>query len=130
MAEEISPLENASWWKERLRKDAKSKLEERIMTDRSAALQTSWERHRFKANYADPRPIVFPPPGPYWISGYGDGYSIVIAYLPKGTLVTDFWPEAKNIDSTEEDSISFTSRFPQPTWWQTPTTYLEANIKG
>jgi hypothetical protein len=39
MAEEISPLEDHGWWMERLRKDAKSKLEERIMTEQPTALR-------------------------------------------------------------------------------------------
>jgi hypothetical protein len=39
MTEEISPLEDHGWWMERLRKDAKSKLEERIMTEQPTALR-------------------------------------------------------------------------------------------
>lgn len=36
-----------------------------------------WERHRFHANEDDYRSVIWPPLGPYWCSGYGDGYSTV-----------------------------------------------------
>ena len=49
-----------------------------------------WTRYRFRADPDDYRPIIFPPPGPYWCSGYGfEGdpeepadYSIVITWFP------------------------------------------------
>jgi len=77
----------------------------------------TWERHRFKANLDDPRPVKFPPPGPYWVSGEGDDYSIVVAYLPLREPVTHWWPEARDIDSEVRDEITFTDRFPKPEWW-------------
>jgi hypothetical protein len=84
---------------------------------------STWTRHRFHANADDYRPITFPPPGPYWCSGYGltgDGeltYATVIAYLPRGADPRRWWPEASNIDSEEHDQITFTDRFPCPEWW-------------
>ena len=35
---------------------------------------------RFKANEKGYRPIKWPVKHPYWCTGYGDGYSIVVAY--------------------------------------------------
>lgn len=78
-----------------------------------------WERHRFRANGDDYRPVKFPPPGPYWCTGAAmDGaYSVVVAYLPPGEPVTDWWPEATHIDSEPVDAIHYTSRMPRPRWW-------------
>lgn len=80
---------------------------------------TGWMRHRFQADANDFRPIAWPPPGPYWCSGYaGDmAYSIVIAYTRLGQEVTTWWPEAADIDSEECEEIVFTSRFSEPEWW-------------
>lgn len=80
--------------------------------------QKRWLRHRFEANEDDYRPIKFPPPGPYWCTGYGDGHSIVVACLPPEVSVTEYWPEAANVDTQEVAEISFTDRFPKPDWWQ------------
>lgn len=72
-----------------------------------------WMRLRFEANEADYRPIKWPPPGPYWCSGYlcgAVGAAIVIAFIPLDDstlakdlcstaekIVMEFWPEAKNL---------------------------------
>ena len=53
-------------------------------------------------------------------SGEGDDYAIVVAYLPAGVPVRDWWPEATEIESTEHDAIVFTDRFPRPDWWEEP----------
>lgn len=75
-------------------------------------------RARFHANESDYRPVYWPPPGPYWCSGYSDGYSIVIAYAENEAELVKFWPEASNIDAEEVSEIVFSSRFPQPDWWE------------
>jgi hypothetical protein len=84
----------------------------------------SWLRVRFTSNADDYRPISFPPPGPYWCSGYTvnndfecDEY-ILIAYVKKESDITKFWPEAKNLNCTEEKQITFSDRFPKPDWWK------------
>ena len=46
-----------------------------------------YERHRFKTDLEDYRPVTFPPPGPYWCTGETDDHSVVVAYLPKGRIV-------------------------------------------
>ena len=82
--------------------------------------QQKWIRHRFEQPTEDYRPIVFPPPGPYWCTGEaGDGsYFIIVAYLPRFTKVTQYWPEARNIDSEERDKITYTDRFEKPDWFK------------
>ena len=76
-----------------------------------------WNRHRFHANEDDYRPMIWPPPGPYWCSGYGDGYSIVIAYAPDDTDMLKYWPEMEEDDIDKDVEITFSGRFPQPEWW-------------
>jgi hypothetical protein len=75
-------------------------------------------RVRFHANEEDWRPVKFPPPAPCWCTGYGDGHSIVVAYVETEDQVTEFWPEATNIDVHEENTeVRFSDRFPKPDWW-------------
>ena len=81
-----------------------------------------WRRYRFTLKHADPRPVKFPPPGPYWVTGYapdrrGDEWPILVAYLPVDGQIHDWWPEAEQVDTTEEAEITFTDRFPKPSWW-------------
>lgn len=76
-----------------------------------------YERHRFKTDPTDYRPVAFPPPGPYWCSGQSENHSIVIAYLPKGESLLKWWPDAAELETEERDAILFTDRFPCPDWW-------------
>ncbi len=81
----------------------------------------SWTRYRFRANPDDYRPVFFPPPGPYWCSGWGldPDHSIVIAWFPDNVDLLEWWPEAEAV-TTEEDRgpPTFTDRFPRPDWWK------------
>lgn len=83
----------------------------------------TWDRLRFKDYTEDYRPVIFPPPGPYWCSGEGDDYVIIVAYFPHGTKnweVKKYWPKACGIDRMQEDTaLEFSDRFPKPTWWKT-----------
>lgn len=91
-------------------------------------MTSKWLRYRFQANGDDWRPVKWPPLGPCWCTGYGYGpedengdeteYAIVVAYLPPDGVLTDYWPEAAEVDVEECDSITFTGRFPKPDWWQ------------
>lgn len=79
----------------------------------------AWERHRFKANGDDYRPVKFPPPGPYWCTGTAldCSYAVVVAYLPPGEKLTDWWPEADEVESEPREAITYTDRFARPRWW-------------
>jgi len=98
--------------------------------DYSHGSPAAWKRYRFACyNEDDPRPVKWPPAGPYWISGYGDGYAILIAYMPTNIDETleDYWPDDEpNGDAhswwggyfcQDRDEITFTDRFPRPEWW-------------
>ncbi len=77
-------------------------------------------RARFTADFDDYRPVKWPPPGPYWCSGYhGDETgSVVVAYVDNEDQIQEYWPEARQIDCVPDQEIVFTSRFPKPAWWK------------
>lgn len=85
----------------------------------------SFGRYRFLTNADDYRPVKFPPPGPYWCTGYvqsdehpsGDR-AIIIAILPLGEQLAEWWPDADLLETASVDIITFSERFPRPTWWQ------------
>lgn len=76
-----------------------------------------WLRARFHANPDDYRSIKWPPVGPYWCSGHGDDYSIVVAYVRTPEQITEQWPEATEISAEEVEGITFSDRFACPGWW-------------
>lgn len=81
---------------------------------------SKWTRHRFTQPTEDYRPVAFPPPGPWWCTGYGPNGAIIVAYLPSNVRPTrgDLWPEAQDIDSDPSEGPQFSERFPRPEWWK------------
>ena len=75
-------------------------------------------RARFHANIDDPRPVNWPIKHPYWISGEGDDYAIVVAYADDEAEILRNWPEATHIDVMESEVTAyyFTDRFAKPKW--------------
>lgn len=73
-------------------------------------------RARFKVNPVDYRPVNWPVKHPYWCTGYGPGYSIVVAYADDEDEILRNWPEATDIDADEATEYLFTDRFPRPEW--------------
>lgn len=81
-----------------------------------------WLRYRFYIKKADcqddERPVKWPPVGPYWSTGQGDDYLILVAYVKHEDQIKEFWPEAYNLDLCKtEQEITFYGRFPKPDWW-------------
>ena len=79
-------------------------------------------RSRFQANAEDYRPVKFPPPHPFWCTGYAgdESYSIIVAYVDSEDQLLEYWPEAENIDLSEADEYFFSDRFPKPEWLDNP----------
>lgn len=79
----------------------------------------NWIRYRFKT-YAvsDYRPLIFNPAFPWWCSGTGDDYAVIVAYLPEDKDLYDYWDDAFEIDYTIETEINFSSRFPKPDYYE------------
>lgn len=75
-------------------------------------------RYRFLTAGDDYRPVSFPPPGPFWCSGYSsDDRAVIVAFLPTGACLTEWWPDAANVDAKEVPHFSFSDRFQRPKWW-------------
>jgi hypothetical protein len=78
-----------------------------------------WKRYRFKTHSTeDYRPIIFNPHYPWWCSGYGKDYAVIIAYLPSSEDLLKYWDDAFDIDFTKEESIEFPDRFPKPDYFK------------
>ena len=77
-------------------------------------------RCRFHCNADDPRPVKWPIPHPYWVTGEaGDGsYAIVVAYADNEKQIKRNWPDAVELDSEEVEDYQFTDRFPCPNWFK------------
>lgn len=75
-------------------------------------------RIRFKANPDDYRPVKWPIKHPYWCSGTGEDYSILISYADDEDYIYEHWPEAEELEVEEVDGYTFTDRFPKPDWFE------------
>lgn len=79
-------------------------------------------RARFKANYEDSRPVNWPIKHPYWETGFAgdESYSIVVAYADDEAEILRNWPEATDIEFTEEKEgdYFFSDRFQKPDWFK------------
>jgi hypothetical protein len=71
---------------------------------------------RFKTYSEDYRPVNWPIKHPYWCTGSGDGYSIIVAYADDEAEILSNWPEAFDIDTDAAEEYIFSSRFPKPDW--------------
>lgn len=75
-------------------------------------------RARFKANLDDFRPVNWPIKHPYWFTGYGDDYAILVAYADDVEEIIRNWPEAFDIDADEVSEYVFSDRFQKPDWFR------------
>lgn len=77
-----------------------------------------WIRGRFEVEGGS-WPVKWPPPGPFWITGSGEGaLNRVIAWVKDLDQVLEFWPNAvPSIDYECSSEIRFTDEFPRPPWW-------------
>lgn len=74
-----------------------------------------WIRYRFITySIKDYRPLEYNPKYPWWCSGETDETATIIAWLPKGEDLKKYWDDADNVETSEHNSIEFTSRFPKP----------------
>ena len=77
-----------------------------------------WKRYRFKTkSIKDYRPLIFNPKYPWWCSGDNEECVTIVCYLPKGENLLQYWDDAFAIDTTEHETIEFTSRFDKPEYF-------------
>lgn len=78
-----------------------------------------WKRYRFKTKAVDDyRPLVFNPSYPWWKTGEGENYVTIVAYLPIGENLLEYWDDAYDTDGRTGDKIIFTDRFPKPNYFK------------
>ena len=79
-------------------------------------------RFRFYVPGDDGRPLTVPPPGPFWVTGYSDTHTVVVAFAPSLQDLTapGAWPDAEEIEDMGEMPITFSGRFPKPEWYTEP----------
>lgn len=65
----------------------------------------------------DYRPLKWPIKYPYWCSGESEDSFVLVAYVDSIEELKELWPEASDIEYSEEDEVSFSSRFPKPDWY-------------
>lgn len=74
-------------------------------------------KYRFKTKAIDDyRPLIDMTDiqCPWWCSGEGTDYAIIICYLPMNEKLTDYWDDAYDIEETPKEKIIYTDRFPKP----------------
>lgn len=75
-----------------------------------------WIRYRFctrlreEEDYSPSKPLTNPE---YWISGYGDDYGVLIAFLPSSENLHDYWEDAFRVTTEEYEAIEYSERFPK-----------------
>lgn len=78
-----------------------------------------WKRYRFYTkSVEDYRPLVFNPAYPWWCSATGDGFVVIVAYLPSDEPLAQYWDDASDVTYTDEETITFSSRFPRPEYYR------------
>lgn len=81
-------------------------------------MKPKWIWVRFLSSESDWRPVRFPPPGPYWCTGYDSNKNaVIVCYVRKLEEVKRNWPEAKKIEFKKDVEINFSKRFPEPAWF-------------
>ena len=53
---------------------------------------------------------------PWWCSGEGEDYAVIVCYLPEGEDIQKYWDDAYDVEKETVDSITYTDRFPKPIW--------------
>ena len=76
-------------------------------------------RYRFKTYSVDDyRPLVDMSKiqMPWWCSGVGFDYAIIVCYLPAGEDLFKYWDDAFDIQQEDAEEIAYTDRFIKPSW--------------
>jgi len=83
-------------------------------------------RLRFLVPCDDPRPVLYPPPGPWWCTGerMGEDPASVVVFVVDAeneqtaeTLALLHWPDALEVEVAPQDGWPFSDRFPCPPWF-------------
>ena len=76
-------------------------------------------RYRFKTKSVDDwRPLIDMAniQMPWWCTGQGDDYMIIVCYLPEEEYLETYWDDAYDIEYDKVNEIIYNSRFFKPDW--------------
>lgn len=76
-------------------------------------------RYRFKTKLIDDyRPLAEMKKiqMPWWCTGLGEDYAIIVCYLPEREKLKKYWDDAYDIETEKRNCIVYTDRFPKPHW--------------
>ena len=76
-------------------------------------------KYRFKTKAIDDyRPLVDMKEiqMPWWCTGEGEDYAVIICYLPERENLKKYWDDAYDIEREKRNCIVYTDRFPKPDW--------------
>ncbi len=81
-----------------------------------------WKRYRLSTySVEDNRPLIFNPKFPWWCTGYGEiankEFATIVVYLPPDEDILKYWDDAFDIDVQDREEITFTDRFPKPSYF-------------
>lgn len=81
--------------------------------------ERKWIRYSFKTRETeDPRPLIFDPRYPWWLSGQNDRFSKIIMWLPENENLYHYYDDATEIERTIHPNIEFNSRFSKPDYFK------------
>ena len=53
---------------------------------------------------------------PWWCTGSGYDYVIIVCYLPKNEELEKYWDDAYDVEEKPVSEIKYTDRFQKPEW--------------
>ena len=53
---------------------------------------------------------------PWWCTGGGEDYAIIVCYLPEAESLYKYWDDAYEIEKERRNCIVYTDRFPKPNY--------------
>ena len=76
---------------------------------------TNWIRWRFRSKAMDDcRPLIFNKNWPWWVTGEGEDFVTIVAFLPEGEDIHKYWDDAYDEEWERYDEILYSDRFPKP----------------
>lgn len=116
---ETSSLAYIKGWKStRVKEGEEIRKKLNVYDESFQGSKSKWKRYRFCTNsIPDYRPLIFNEKYPWWCSGTGSNYAVIVCYLPYDEDLFKYWNDAHDINVTEEDEIIFSDRFPEPDYF-------------
>ncbi len=104
---------------ERLECSSMAEVLKQMESERMNKERLMW--YRFKTKSVDDfRPLIDMKEiqMPWWCTAIASdkSYAIIVCFLPKGEDLYKYWDDAYDVESDERTGITYTDRFPKPSW--------------